>query len=141
MASGIYDRFMADLFNGEMDLEAHSIRVMLMDNVHAFDADHNVFTDENANDIGNKVVYVAGGSALAGKAVTEGVGAGATKWAATNHAYGPAETLTAYHAVLWNDTHATDDLICSFDFGGAQTCTNGTFTIQWHANGIITIND
>jgi len=33
----------------------------------------------------------------------------------------------------------TDDLICSIDFGGAQTVTAGTFTIQWHADGIITL--
>jgi hypothetical protein len=47
--------------------------------------------------------------------------------------------LTAYHAVLWDDLAGSDELICSIDFGGAQTCTNGTFTIEWHTNGILTL--
>jgi len=138
MASGIYNRFKANLMNKVVDLEADAIRVMLMTVSHSFNADHNLLSEVVANDIGAKVVYVATGSALGGKAVTQGTGAGATKWTATNHAYGPAETLTCYHAVLWWDG-ATDELVCSIDFGGAQTCTNGTFTIQWDAAGIITL--
>jgi hypothetical protein len=103
---------------------------------HAFTATHNVKTDVDANDIGSQTVYVAGGSNLAGKAVTQ---AATTKWDATDHAYGPGESLSAYHAVLWDDTVATDDLICSFDFGGVKTVSNGTLTIEWHTNGIITL--
>jgi len=137
MASGIYNRMKANLMNKEIDLEGDAlIKVMLLGVSHSFNADHNVVGDVSANDIGSKVVYVAGGSALAGKAVTQGA---TTKWAATNHAYGPGETLTCYHAVLWDDSLPADDLICSIDFGGAQTCTNGTFTIQWDAAGIITL--
>jgi hypothetical protein len=71
---------------------------------------------------------------LAGKAVTEGA---TTKWDATDAAWTEA-TFTAYHAVLWDDT-AADSLICSIDFGGAKTVASGTFTIQWHADGIITL--
>lgn len=138
MASGVYNRAKANWLNKVVDMEADAIKVMLMTDTHAFDADDNVKGDVDANDIGAKVVYVAGGSALAGKAVTQGVGAGATKWTATNHAYGPGETLTAYHAVLWADL-ATDELVCSIDFGGAYTCTNGTITIQWDVAGIITL--
>lgn len=142
MASGIYNRFKYNIMAKIVNLEAGTpdqVKVMLLTNSHAFNADHNVKTDVSANDIGSKVVYVAGGSNLAGMDVVQGAGAGATKFVATNHAYGPGETLTAYHAVLWDDTVATDDLICSIDFGGAQTCTNGTFTIQWDAAGIITL--
>ena len=138
MASGIYNRFKANLMKGVVHLEDDSIRVMLMTAAHSFNADHNLLSEVVGNDIGAKVVYIATGSALAGKAVTQGTDVGATKWTATNHAYGPGETLTCYHAVLWWDG-ATDELICSIDFIGAQTCTNGTFTIQWDAAGIITL--
>ena len=136
MASGIYNRAKANLMNALLDLEGSNIKVMLLNNSHAFTATHNVKGDVDTNDIGSQTVYVAGGSALANPAVTQGA---TTKWDADNHAYGPGESLTAYHAVLWDDDNATDDLICSFDFGGAKTVSNGTLTIEWHTNGIITL--
>jgi hypothetical protein len=75
-----------------------------------------------------------GGQALAGKAVTE---AATTKWDATDIEWTSA-TFTAAHAVIWDST-AGNDLICSIDFGGNQSVVAGTFKIQWHANGIITL--
>jgi len=71
---------------------------------------------------------------LGGQAVTEGA---TTKFSGTNTAWTSA-TFTAYHAVLWDDT-ADDSLICSFDFGGAKSVTAGTFTIQWHEDGILNL--
>jgi hypothetical protein len=47
-------------------------------------------------------------------------------------------TFTAYHAVIY-DTTNTSSLICSIDFGGAQTVTSGTFTIEWNSSGIISL--
>jgi hypothetical protein len=137
MASGIYNKFKANLMNKAVDLEADTIRVALLDNVHAFTATDNVWADVSANEISG-TGYTANGEALAGKAVTQGA---TTKFDATDLAWTTA-TFTAYHAVLYDDSITTptvDDLICSFDFGGAKTVTAGTFTIQWHANGIITL--
>jgi hypothetical protein len=37
------------------------------------------------------------------------------------------------------DSTASDNLIASIDFGGAKTVAAGTFTIQFDANGIITL--
>jgi len=135
MASGIYERFKANLMNKIVDLEADAIQVSLMDNVHAFTATNNVWTDVSANELPTAGGYTANGATLAGGAVTQ---AATTDFDGTDTAWAAA-TFTAYHAVLWDDTVATDDLICSFDFGGAKTVTAGTFTIQWHANGIITL--
>ena len=135
MASGIYERFKANLMNKIVDLEADTINVMLMDNVHAFTATHNVKTDVNGNELPTAGGYTIGGAALASKAVTQ---AGTTKFDAADTAW-TSSTFSAYHAVLFDDTVGTDDLICSFDFGGIKTVTAGTFTIQWHANGIITL--
>jgi len=135
MASGIYNRFKANLMNKVVDLEADTIMCALMDDSHAFTATHNLWGEVSANDIGDKVVYTVGGIALGGKAVTQGA---TTKFAATDFEAGPGETLSAYHAVLWDDL-AADELICSIDFGGIQACTNGTFKIQWHVDGIINL--
>ncbi len=134
MASGIYNRFKANLMNKEIDLEADSIRVMLMDNSHSFTAADNTKSQVVANEISG-TGYTAGGGVLDNKAVTQ---AATTKWDADDEAWTTA-TFTAYHAVIYDDTMTNDDLICSIDFGGAQTVAAATFTIQWDAAGIITL--
>ena len=133
MASGIYNRFKANLMNKEVDLEGDTIPVSLYDNSHAFTASDTAYT--TTNELASAGGYTQGGAALAGKSVTE---AATTYFDATDIAWTSA-TFTAYHAVIWDDTTVGDDLICSIDFGGAQTVTAGTFTIQWHANGIISL--
>ena len=132
MASGIYNRFKANLMNKVVDLEADTIKVSLYDNSHVFTATHTDYT--TTNELATAGNYTQGGASLAGKAVTE---AGTTKWDATDLAWAAA-TFTAYHAVIWDST-AGNDLICSIDFGGAKQVTAGTFTIQWDAAGIITL--
>ncbi len=137
MASGIYEKFKANLMNKAVDLEADDIRVALLDASHSFTATDNVWADVSANEISG-TGYTANGELLASKAVTQ---AATTKFDAADLAWTTA-TFSAYHAVLYDDSITTptvDDLICSFDFGGVKTVTSGTFTIQWHANGIITL--
>ena len=133
MASGIYDRFKANIFNKEVDLEADTIKVMLLDNSHAFNSAHNQKSEIVANEI-TGTGYSAGGAALAGKAVTQ---AATTKFDADDLAWSAA-TFTAYYAVIYDDTLTNDDLIACIDFGGAKTVTGSTFTIQWNVNGILT---
>lgn len=130
MASGIYNRFKANLMNKEIDLEADDVYVMLLSSSHAFTATDNTKSQIVANEISG-TGYTASGALLAGKAVTQ---AATTKWDATDAAWTTA-TFSAYHAVIYSGT----DLIASIDFGGEQTVTAGTFTIQWNAAGIITL--
>ena len=40
-------------------------------------------------------------------------------------------TFTAYGALVYNDTHASDAAVIVLDFGGAQTATAGDFTVQF----------
>lgn len=132
MASGIYNRFKANLMNKVVDLEADTIKVALYDNSHAFTATDTTYT--TTNELATAGNYTQGGATLADKAVTE---AATTKWDATDLAWSSA-TFTAYHAVIYDST-TSDNLICSIDFGGAKTVSAGTFTIQWDAAGIITL--
>lgn len=134
MASGMYDRFKANLMNKECDLEADIIKVMLLDDSHGFTATHNQKSEIVANEISG-TGYTAGGAALASKAVTQGA---STKWDAADVEWTGA-TFTAYHAVIYDDDLASDDLIASIDFGGAKPVSAGTFKIQWHVNGIVTL--
>ncbi len=132
MANTIYNRFKANLFNGEIDLEADTIKVALMDNSHTATATDNVWADVSANEISG-TGYTANGQDLAGKSVTQ---AATTTWDGTDTAWSSA-TFTAYHIVIYDDTLASNDLICSFDLGGAQAVSSATFTIQWNAGGIV----
>jgi hypothetical protein len=134
MASGIYNRFKANLMNKVIDLEADTVMVMLMTTVHAFTATHNVIGDVSANEI-TGTAYVAGGAELTGKSVTQ---AATTKWDGTDVTWA-ASTITAYHAIIYNDLAGSDELICSIDFGGAKSSSEGDFKIAWHADGIITL--
>ena len=132
MASGIYNRFKANLMNKVVDLEADTIKVTLYDNSHSFTAADTDYTTDN--ELATTGGYTQGGATLGSKAVTE---AATTKWDAADTAWTSA-TFTAYHAVIYDST-AGNDLIASIDFGGAKVVAAGTFTIQWDANGIITL--
>lgn len=139
MASGVYNNFKAELLNGTYNLGAggDTIQVALLDNSHSFTAENDVWTDVSTNEIAG-TGYTADGETLANQAVSiddtddEGVFDGDdVQWTSAS--------FTAYHAVIWVDNTGTssDDLICSIDFGGAQTVTAGTFTIQWNSEGIL----
>jgi hypothetical protein len=134
MASGIYNNFKASIMNKEIDLEADSIKCMLMDNVHAFTATHNVLADVIANELAAAGNYTTGGDTLTTKAVTK---AATTYWDADDPEW-LAASFTAYHAVIYDITY--DCLICSIDLGGAQTVTAGTLTILLNAvSGILSL--
>lgn len=139
MASGIYQRFFANLMNKEVDLEGDTIKLMLLDNSHSFTATDNTKSQIDTNEIasGSGIDYVAGGYALASKSVTQG-----------DPTYFDAADLeitdftgTFYHAALYDDTLTNDDLICSFDLGGEQTVTEVTVRFVWDSNGIITMTE
>lgn len=115
-------------------MEADTIRVALMDTNHSFTATDNTWADISANEISG-TGYTANGEALANKAVTQ---AATTKFDADDVSWTSA-TFTAYHAVIYDDTLTNNDLICNIDFGGGQAVVAGTFTIQWHSSGIITL--
>jgi len=132
MASGIYNRLLANLMNKEIDLEADVINVALMDNVHAFNLAHNTFSQVSANEV-TGAGYTAGGKTLTGKSVTQGA---ITVWDATDVTWTDT-TLSAYHAVIYDDTLVGKDLIASIDFGGEQAVSDGIITIVWDVLGII----
>lgn len=134
MASGMYDRFKANLMNKVLDLEADTIIVILLDDSHSFTTTHNNLTDVSANELATAGGYTQQDKELAGKAVTQGA---STKWDGTDVEWAAA-TFSAWHAILYDET-ASDDLILSIDFGGEKAVAAGIFKIQWHVNGIVTL--
>ena len=126
------------MMKASIDLVNDTIKVALLDNSHSFDPTNTQFSDVSANEVSG-TAYVAGGETLTGNAVSqddtddEGVfDADDTIWSSS--------TITAFHAVIYDDTTGTKFLIATIDFGQAFTSTNGDFTIQWDTEGIININ-
>lgn len=91
-----------------------------------------------ANEVPNGSGYTSSGVAVTPKtalAQTAGLltvtSSGTPQWTAAS--------FTA-HGVLVYDNTVTSKLALSWNwFGGAQTVTSGTFTINWNASGIFTI--
>lgn len=132
MASGIYNVHKGDLMKKNIDLENDDIKVMLLDNNHTFSDTDSIIGDVDSNEISG-TNYTAGGESLTNKNVSVG---STTAFDASDVSWSSA-SITAYHAVLYNNT--TNNLICSFDFGGEKSVTDGVFTIEWGSNGILAL--
>ncbi len=138
MASSIYNRFKANLANKIVDWEADVINVQLHTSTYTPDVDHDVIGDLT-NELAAAGGYSTGGKPLVSASVTQDDTNDLAKLDADDLAWTSA-TFTCRYAVLVDDTVVTDDLVAWFDFTGDQTVTAGTFTIQWHADGIITLS-
>lgn len=138
MASGVYNRYKANLLNKEIDMEADTIKVILLDNSHTFDADNNELTDVNTNEISG-TGYTTGGEIIANITVTQDDTNDKAYFDGDNTAWSTA-TFSAYHAVIYDDTISGDPLIASIDFGGEKDVSAGDFTLQWNADGILELS-
>ena len=133
MANVIYNRFLANLQNKEIDLEADTIKCALVTSSYTPDKDHNTWSDVSANEVSG-TGYTAGGQDLANKAVTEDDTNDLAYFDSDNPQW-TSSTITARGAVLYDDTLAGDDLIGYWDFTEDKSSSNGTFTITVDANG------
>lgn len=135
----IYDGFQADLANKEVDWEADTIKVALLDSSHSFTASDDVWSDISANEVSG-TGYTAGGETLANASVIE---AATTLLDADNTSWASA-TFTAHYAVIY-DTSNANSLMACIDFGTDETVSGGTFTLDWDdgtvADAVITFSD
>jgi hypothetical protein len=101
-------------------------------------------TDDFFNDATNEITgtgYTAGGVTLAGKSVTYDSGTNEARLDA-NDAQWTSASFTARIAVTYSDTagaSTTDPVMGYVNFGGDETVSSGTFTIQWDATGVLKI--
>ena len=137
MANVIYNSFFADSKKAQINLETDTIKVMLVTSTYV----PNIDTHTKRSDVTNEVVgtgYTAGGATLGSKTVTQNNTTDAGVFDAADVTW-TASTITARGAVLYKDTGvaANDNLIAYIDFGTDQISSNGNFTIQWNASGIL----
>ena len=149
--SKAFRQMLADVLGNTtaMDLDSDTIKAALYNNTTTPNQDvtaalsgYNAATSQwvVANEVSQAVQYPAGGVALASK-VLDVATAGVCMFDAADTASGSSATLAnVYGCLVYDDTLATPVAkqgICFNYFGGVQSVTSGTFTIQWSTNGIM----
>ena len=116
----------------------NTFNLALYDNSASFTAATTAYTV--TNEVANSGTYAAGGGALTNVTPTS---TGTTAFTDFADLSFTSATITAFGALIYNDTAAGNPTVCVLDFGGAKTSTNGTFTIIFPAadssNAIIRI--
>lgn len=102
----------------------NTFKLALYDNSASFTAATTAYTA--TNEVANSGTYSAGGGTLTNVTPTSSGTTAFTDFADLSFT---SATITAYGALIYNDTAAGDPAVCVLDFGGAKTSTNGTFTI------------
>lgn len=102
----------------------NTFKLALYDNSASFTAATTAYTV--TNEVANSGTYAAGGGTLTNVTPTS---TGTTAFTDFADLSFTSATITAFGALIYNDTAAGDPTVCVLDFGGAKTSTSGTFTI------------
>jgi hypothetical protein len=136
-----YAKFIETIGDGTIDLDGDVFDIILMSGSHAFNSAHTQKSQIAANEIASGNGYTQGAKTLASVTWSESGGvttfdAADVTWTASGGDIGPAE-----HAVIYSETAANDELMCSIGFGQAETAGDGTdFKVTFDASGIFTIS-
>jgi hypothetical protein len=102
----------------------NTFKLALYDNSASFTAATTAYTA--SNEVSASGTYSAGGGTLTNVTPTSTDTTAFTDFADLSFT---SATITAYGALIYNDSAAGDPTVCVLDFGGAKTSTAGTFTI------------
>lgn len=144
-ASGLYIATFMDVLDTtqlalDLDLETHKV-AMFTNTLTA----PNFSTDTaygvapyNANEV-TGTGYTVGGATLTGTALTDSP-AGTLKYDATDTSWTTSTISNARGALIYADALAGNNAIVFINFGADYSTVAGTFTIQYAAAGIFTID-
>ena len=107
----------------------NTFKLALYDNSASFTAATTAYTA--SNEVTASGSYSAGGGSLTNVTPTSSGTTAFTDFADLSFT---SATITAYGALIYNDSAAGDPTVCVLDFGGAKTSTSGTFTIIFPTN-------
>ena len=105
-----------------------TFKLALYDNSASFTAATTAYT--TTNEVAASGSYALGGGTLTKVTPTASGTTALTDFADLSFT---TATITAFGALIYNDTAAGDPTVCVLDFGGAKTSTSGTFTIVFPA--------
>jgi hypothetical protein len=119
--------FKQEILQGVHDFTASTgdtFKLALYDNSASFTAATTAYT--SVNEVGDSGTYAAGGGALTNVTPTT---SGTTAFTDFDDITFTSATITAFGALIYNDTAAGDPSVVVLDFGGAKTSTSGDFQI------------
>jgi len=124
-----------------VNLASDTIKLMLLTASHTPDIDAEVFIDDvSANECPASGTYSAGGATLTKSSSTDDTNDRGV-FDATDVSF-TAATLAARYGVVYKDTGtpSTSPIVCVLDFGSTITSTGGTWSLPFHANGILNLS-
>jgi hypothetical protein len=134
-----YPQIAQKLGTKAVNLSSDSLKVMLF-SAYTFANTHTTMADVvAAGTEASGTNYVAGGQALTSVTFTT---SGTTTTLTCANPSWSSSTITASYAVFYDaagGTNATNFPICYWDFGGAQSSSNGTFTLTVNGSGLYQI--
>jgi len=137
MAEGdgaLYNDFKEQLLLGTIDLVDDVIKLILVTG-HTPDIDiHDQYSDVSGDEESG-TGYTAGGETLGSKVVTQDNTNDRADFDAADVLWTGLDVGTPSHAIMYDDTHASDALIGYWEITTASN--GGNYTVQWHADGIL----
>lgn len=136
----VYGNALVHITDADIDWTADTIKVSLHTSTYVPNQDTHDFWDDATNEIAG-TGYTADGQALGTPTRTYTGGTNTLSLDAVDSAWTTA-SFTARIAVVYKDrggATSADELLSYVDFGGDETVSSGTFTIQWHTDGVIKI--
>lgn len=124
--------FKTELMQGVHNFTAstgNTFKLALYDNSASFTAATTAYTA--TNEVANSGTYSAGGGTLTNVTPTSSGTTAFTDFADLSFT---SATITAFGALIYNDTASGNPSVVVLDFGGAKTSTAGTFTIIFPTN-------
>lgn len=137
MADLVFDMAKEYIGDGTIDLDNDTLKCLLLTDTYTPDSTDAVYADIIASEVANGNGYTTGGATLA--SVTWANTAGVTKLDADDPVWTTA-SFTARYAVAYSDTPSSpaDPLLSMLDLTENKVGQGGNFTINFHANGIMT---
>jgi hypothetical protein len=102
----------------------NTFKLAMYDNTASFTAATTAYTA--TNEVAASGSYSAGGGALTNVTPTS---TGTTAFTDFADLSFTSATITAFGAMIYNDTASGDPSVCILDFGGSKSSSAGTFTI------------
>jgi hypothetical protein len=137
-ASGLYGITLRDQYDTSqlaVNIDSDSFKLALVTDTHTPDFNAHDFFADLTNEIPNGSGYTTGGNVTTGESIA--VAAGFLTIDFTDVAW-TVSTFSGVRAGAWyDDTLASDPLICMNNFGSDFSVTAGTLTVVVHANGYL----
>jgi len=140
MADVIYNSFKKDIMDGTIDLDTDTFKIMLVTSAYTPDQDAHSTRANVSNEV-TGTGYTAGGETLTGTTVTQDNTNNRGEWDFDDPSWA-SSTITARGAVIYQSNggaSSADPLICYLDFGSDQSSSNGSFTINLNAEGLLAL--